>query len=142
MPFPTKVFIDTNVALDLLTQREPFFVDAQKLFSLSDKGYFQLYLSADVFTTIAYFLNKYVGKQEAITYLIKFKTLVSILPVNEKVIDLALASKSSDFEDAVQIAVAETNEMNCIVTRNVKDFSQTVLGVFDTKLFLNAFSEN
>jgi|SRR5690606_13520561 len=140
MSFPSKVFVDTNIILDLLTQREPFFVDAEKLFSLSDKGFFHLFISADSFTTIAYFLNKHYGKQEALRHLIQFKALVSILPVNEKIIDLALASEAPDFEDAIQVAVAETGGMNCIITRDVKGFKQTDLGVFDTKLFLKAFS--
>lgn len=140
MTFPAKVFIDTNIVLDLLTRREPFFADAEKLFSLSDKGCFELYISADSFTTIAYFLNKYHSKQDTVKHLIQFKTLVTILPVNEKVIALALVSKAADFEDAVQIAVAETNGMNCIITRNIKEFSQTILAVFDPKLFLKSFN--
>lgn len=142
MTFPAKVFIDTNIVLDLLTARDPFFADAQKLFTLADKGLFELFISADSLTTIAYFLNKQYGKQEPIRHLIQFKTLVKILPVNEKVIDLALASKAGDFEDGVQMAVAETNGMSCIVTRDIIDFVHTDLAVFTTSLFLKAFSQD
>jgi len=142
MTFPSKVFIDTNIVLDLLTQRAPFFADAEKLFTLADKGYFELFVSADSFTTIAYFLNKHYGKKKAIKYLIHFKTLVTILPVNEKIIEIALVSEALDFEDSVQMAVAETNEMSCIITRDIKDFGRTDLAVFTTSLFLKAFAKD
>src|SRR5690554_3975136 len=140
MPFPAKVFLNPNIVLDPVTRREPFFVDVENLFSLAVKGGSELYISPDSFTPLAYFLNKYHSKQDTVKHLIQFKTIVTILPVNEKVIDLALVSKAADFEDTVQIAVAETNGMNCIVTRNIKDFSQTILAVFDPKLFLKSFN--
>lgn len=139
MSSPQKVFLDTNIALDLLTKRAPFIYDAEKIFTLADKEKIQLFISADSFTTIAYFLNKYHNRKKALKLLIQFKTLVNILPVNEKVIDMALVSKAKDFEDAVQIAAAVSSGMDCIITRDEKGFSQAEIAVFSPKSFLKVF---
>ena len=87
-----KVFVDTNVIIDLLAKREPFFKDAQDLFTLSDQNEIQLYISALSFANAYYSLSKHHKEVDARKYLTKFKVLVNILPVDDKSIELALAS--------------------------------------------------
>ena len=71
-----KIFIDTNIVLDLLGQREPFYEDAAKLFSLADRGKIKLYVSSLTIANSNYVLSKLKSAKEARVILIKFKVLV------------------------------------------------------------------
>jgi predicted nucleic acid-binding protein len=97
-----RVFVDTNIVLDYLTHRKHFYNSAAELFSLVDSGYIVICISSLSFMTIHYHLLKRMEKGEALRVVSKFRTKVTLLPVSERTIDLALASDFNDFEDAVQ----------------------------------------
>ncbi|MFN3907720.1 MAG: type II toxin-antitoxin system VapC family toxin [Flavobacterium sp.] len=124
-----NVFVDTNIIIDLLAKREPFFKDAQELFTLSDKKIIQLYISSLSFTNAYYSIIKHHKEIDAKKYLAKFKVLVKILPLDDKAIELALASNFNDFEDGLQYYIAIANEADIIITRNKKDFKNSEIPV-------------
>lgn len=124
-----NVFVDTNVVIDLLAKREPFYKDAQDLFTLSDKKEIQLFISSLTFANAYYSIAKHYKDIDAKKYLSKFKVLVTILPLEDKVIDLALASDFKDFEDGLQYYIAMDNEADIIITRNKKDFKSSKIPV-------------
>lgn len=132
-----KIFVDTNIVLDLLTRREEFYREAQDLFTLSDKGKVDLYVSSLTIANTHYILTKQLKASEARKILIRFKVLVKILPVDDKIIELALASDFNDFEDAIQYYTAFENGVNIIVTRNKKDFKLSALPVLTAKEYLS-----
>jgi hypothetical protein len=68
--------------------------------------------------------------------LLKFKVLVEVLPVNDKIIDLSLVSGFKDFEDAIQYYTAIENDMDLILTRNKKDFKNSILPVLTAREYL------
>lgn len=74
---------------------------------------------------------------EAQKVLAKFKALVEVLAVDEKILDLALTSDQKDFADAIQYYTAIENEMDIIITRNKRDFKNLDLPVLNAKEFLN-----
>ena len=132
-----KLFVDTNIVVDLLTKREDFYKEAQDLFTLSDKGKVKLFISALTFANTHYLLTKYGNRTDARNILIKFKVLVEVAKLDDKIIELSLASDFEDFEDAIQYQTALANGVNCIITRNIKDFKKSKLPVLTAKEYLN-----
>lgn len=131
-----KIFVDANIVMDLLEKREEFYQEAQELFTLSDKKNVRLYISALTLANVHFLLFKHL-KMEARKVLAKFKVLVEVLAVDDKILDLALTSDQKDFEDAIQYYTAIENEMDIIITRNKKDFKNLNLPVLTAKEFLN-----
>ncbi|MFZ4649013.1 MAG: type II toxin-antitoxin system VapC family toxin [Patescibacteria group bacterium] len=131
-----KVFVDTNVVIDLLAKREPFYKDAQDLFTLSDKKEIELQISSLTFANAYYSIVKHYKAIDVKKYLLKFKVLVNILPLEDKAIELALASDFGDFEDGLQYFVAMDYEADIIITRNKKDFKNSKIPVMTAGEYL------
>ena len=116
-----KVFLDTNIVIDLLDRREPFYVDAVKLFTLAYQRKIILFVSPMTYATASYLLRRH-GKDGMRKLLGNFRQLSQITTADEKVVDAALASSFDDYEDALQYYSALTKNVDVIVTRNKKDF--------------------
>jgi predicted nucleic acid-binding protein len=87
-----KVFIDTDIALDVLARREPHYTSAATLFTLADKKKIIIYISSLSFSNLNYLLSKQYNSSESRRILVSFKVLTQVLAVNEKIIDLVLGS--------------------------------------------------
>lgn len=101
-----KIFVDTDVCLDLLSGRMRFNKTAEIIFSLADKGKLKIYVSSLLFSNIDYVLRSQYSTKHSRQLIAKFKTLVQVLAVDSKTIDLALASDFNDFEDTIQYSCA------------------------------------
>ena len=132
----TKVFVDTDVCIDLLSGRQPFNKTAELLFSLANKGKLKIYVSSISFSNIDYVLRSQYNAAHSRQFLGKFKTLVNVLSVDSKTIDLAIASDFNDFEDAIQYSCAIENNLTIIITRNVKDYKKATITVLTPESFL------
>lgn len=132
-----KLFIDTDIILDLLTRREPFYPHSAALFSLIDSGKLHGFVSSLAFSNLFYILKKYNTRKQAVYILKKLKTLVTVLSVDDKIIDSALASDFNDFEDAVQYYTAKMNKIDYIITRNVKDYKKSEIPALPADQLLN-----
>jgi len=124
-----KVLVDTNIIIDLLTKRREFYKPASQLFSMSDYNEIELSISSLTFANTYYLLSKELRSEKAKEILRKFKLLVKVLPMDDKIIDLSLNSDFKDFEDAIQYYTAIENKLDLIVTRNLKDFKLSKLPV-------------
>lgn len=134
-----KLLVDTNIVIDLLAKREPFHIEAAELFSLADKKQVQLYVNSLTFANTYYILNKNTDAKTARSVLRKFKTLVSVLNIDDKIIELSLNdSNFNDFEDAIQYYSALENDLDIILTRNLKDFKKSQLPVMTARQFINS----
>ena len=132
-----KLFVDTNIVIDLLAKREPFYEAAAKLFSLADKRKIELYVSSLTFANTNYILSKINNSIVAREILTKFKVLVTVADLNDKVIGLSLHDKSfSDFEDGLQHYSALENEADIIITRNLKDFKSSKIPTMTAQTYL------
>lgn len=131
-----KLLVDTNIVIDLLSKREEFFQEAQELFTLADNNEVVLFVSALTFANTHYLLAKYHKLDEARKTLIKFKVLVNVAALDDKIVELALVSDFKDFEDAIQYHTALENEVDIIITRNKKDFKNSKLPVMTAKEYL------
>ncbi len=132
-----KLLVDTNIVLDLLSKRKDFYEEAQQLFTLADHKEVKLYISSLTIANTHYLLAREKTSAEAIKVLIKFKLLVSVLPMNDKILDLALASDFKDFEDAIQYHTALENHLHIIISRNKKDFKYSDIPVLTAKEYLH-----
>jgi len=131
------LLVDTNIIVDLLSKRKNFYQEAQELFTLADEQEIKLYISSLTFANTHYLLSKELNSNEARKILIKFKLLVSVLPLDDKILGLTLSSDFNDFEDAIQYYTALENKLNIIITRNKKDFKTSKLPVLTAKEYLN-----
>lgn len=131
-----KVFVDTDVCIDLLSARKPFNTTAELLFSLADNGKIKIYVSALSFSNIDYVLRSQYSTNHSRQIIAKFKTMVHVLAVDSKTIDLAITSDFKDFEDAIQYACALAHNLTTIITRNIKDYKKATIKVLTPETFL------
>ena len=131
-----RILVDTNIVLDLLAERKEFIVEAQELFTLSDKKELKLYVSSLTFANTYYILSQTLKLSNARKILRKFKVLVEVLPMDDKIIDLSLESDFKDFEDAIQYHTAIENDIPIIITRNLKDFKTAKIPVLTAKDYI------
>ena len=132
-----KFFIDTNIILDLLAKREPFYEEAAMLFTLADKKIIDLCASALSFANTNYILLQSKKPEEAKLILRKLKLIVQVLSLDEKIIGLSLNDTDfKDYEDAIQHFTALENGVDAIITRNLKDFQKAKLPVMTAAQFL------
>jgi predicted nucleic acid-binding protein len=132
-----RAFVDTDIILDLLSQRAGFYDSAARLFTLADQGSVHLFVSSLIFSNIYYVLRKQKNRQFALSSLQKLKNLVKILPVDEKIIELSLISNFNDFEDAIQYHTAKAHNINYLITRNIKDYRRADIIACTAEEYLN-----
>lgn len=130
--------MDTDVVLDLLLEREPFFQRSAELFSLGHRRVVAIHLSAVTFSTLYYFLRKFKGPAHARAKLAGLRSIVTVLPTDTMVVDQAIASRFNDFEDAVQYFTALGSDMDVLITRNTNDFKHAQLPVSTPEAFLRS----
>ena len=134
----TQLLIDTNIVLDLLAERKPFYIDAAELFSLGDKGRISLSVSALTIINTHYILRKFKSEPEARKIIRMFKVLVNVLPLNDRITELALSSDFGDFEDAIQYFSAFESKLDIIVTRNQSDYKNSSLPVMPPREYIES----
>jgi predicted nucleic acid-binding protein len=131
------VLLDTDVILDFLLERNPFFEAASELLELNANGIFDAYISGITPINVFYLGRKVVGApkiRQGIADLLKLVRISSVTPESlEKALDLPFA----DYEDAVQHSCATSEGLEAIVTRNVRDYKNSVLPVFTPAEFLS-----
>lgn len=126
-----KLFLDTNILIDYLSRREPFFEPAALLFQLGKRGKCQLLVSSLSFATASFILQAHykLSHEAIITLFAKIVNLCHITVVDEQMVKKALKSEFEDFEDALQYYSATNYKSDYIITRNKKDFSHSQIEV-------------
>jgi len=137
-----KLLVDTNIVIDLLAKRESFYRQAQELFTLGDEKMVSLFISSLTFVNTHYILSKHYKAVGVRNIMIKFKVLAEVLPLENTILELALASDLADFEDAIQYYTAIENKMDIIITRDKKDFKAVKLPVLSPKEYLETITYN
>lgn len=132
-----KVFIDTNIIIDLLAKREPFYHESLQLFSLADSNKIHLSVSTLSIVNTHYILKDVMKIKNARSIIGKFKVLVHSQELTDKIIELALNDLNfKDFEDGIQYYSAIESKSNLIITRNLKDFKHSTIPTMSPKEFL------
>jgi predicted nucleic acid-binding protein len=132
------VLCDINVILDIFLAREPFYTPAAQIFAMIEARHLKGFLCANSFPTLFYILAKELKRDKAMRVLEKVRIVFRVAAVDEKVIDLSLASDFKDFEDAVQCYSAVNARVDCLITRNKTDYTSDILSVMTPEEFLAA----
>lgn len=134
------VLCDINFILDIFLQREPFYAPAARIFAMIEAKHLKGYLCANRFPTLFYILARELKRDRAMKVLEKVRIVFRVAGVDEKVIDLALASDFKDFEDAVQCYSAVNAKVDCLITRNKADYITDIVSVMTPEEFLAAIA--
>lgn len=132
----TSIFLDTNVMLDLLGERIPFYDASAKIASLADNKQIKLIVSALSYATVSYFLTKFENAEKAKEKLRKFKIISEISDLDDLTIEKGLNSNFTDFEDSLQYFSAIKSGCNILITRNVKEFKESQIPVMTPDEYL------
>ena len=133
-----RAFIDTNVVVDFLGKREPFFNDAAILFELGKLGKIDLVVSSLTIVNCAYILKKQFSNAVMLDKIEDFCRMLKISPIDKSVILKAILQKPIDFEDAVQYFSAKSFNMDIIITRDKKGFSVVEIPIMTPAEFIEA----
>ena len=121
-----KVFLDTNIIVDLIADRKPFSKYSIEIFKKAEEKKIKLFTSSHSIATTHYLLKKYLEEKILRDVLYNLLDYVTVIAVDTDVLKKGLRSKHKDFEDSIQILCASTIEkIDCIVTRNTKDFRES-----------------
>ncbi|MBN2725264.1 MAG: PIN domain-containing protein, partial [Deltaproteobacteria bacterium] len=131
-----KVFIDSDIILDLLCERKPFYKYAAEVFTLGDTGRIKLVTTSLVFANVYYILRKILGIVKAKELLRKLRIIIRVITIEEKIVDLALNSSFSDFEDGIQYFAARENQIGILLTRKIKDYKEKELTILTPEEYL------
>ena len=132
-----RAFIDTCVVIDALQSREPFAKDAQDIFIAAANNLYLGYISAKAVTDIYYLMHRHTHDDKASRDILnKLFALFDVLDTAGIDCRKAVLSPVSDFEDAVMVETALRSEVDCIVTRNLRDFTKSPVPVYEPKAFL------
>lgn len=136
-----KIFLDTNIILDLLLERDGW-EQAAQILSLQEKGEATLCVSVLTMVNVAYVYRKTVGENLAVANLLYLSGFMEVLPMDSAMMNEAILAGGRDFEDTLQAIVAASARCDAIVTRNIKDFAKikpqnlTLPPVFDPIAFM------
>lgn len=133
-----KVFLDTNVIVDLIFNREPFVKEAEEIFTLKESFHYDVIVSALTIANLAYVIERLNKKpHESLAALLPF---IKIVDLTASIIEETIVSIFKDFEDGLQHSSALFAEADVIVTRNEKDFKRSLIPVMSPQEFLNLFN--
>jgi predicted nucleic acid-binding protein len=130
------IFLDTNVVLDFFLARQPFFVEAKEIFDHIANNKFQAYVSPITVVNLFYTIRKEKGKLIAFQAVTDLLRIIEIAKTDKNVLEKSLLSNFSDYEDAVQNESAVAENLDAIVTRNTKDFTNSSLKIYTPNEFL------
>ncbi len=126
-----RVLIDTDVILDFFFDRQPFSEHAAEIFSLCERKEIKGFITPVILSNVYYLLRQGAKHEKVIEKLSGLISIVEILTIDKGVIKMALASAFKDFEDALQNYSAEmSGEIDLILTRNIKDYKNSLLSVY------------
>ncbi|MGP1455366.1 MAG: type II toxin-antitoxin system VapC family toxin, partial [Treponema sp.] len=130
------MLVDSDVILDVLEKREPFYAYSAQILTLGDEKKVKLVTTPLVFANIYYLLRKHLGIDKAKESVRRLRIIVDVIAINVQEVDLALNSEISDLEDALQYFAVVDSKIDCIITRNVRDYKNPTLIVQTPQQYL------
>ncbi len=134
----TTVFLDTDVLLDFLLDRQPFNNHARQIFNLADLAQIEILISALSIANASYVLARFVKTEQRMNSITQILAFVKICPLSAVEIHQALSLNFKDYEDGLQYATAVVNKADILVSRNVADFKKSLIPVMTPEVFLKS----
>lgn len=128
-----KLFLDTNILIDIMAKREPYHESAIRLIHLAHRQELELYCSAISIATCDYIIRKQLSSAASKKAIRSLLEHITVIPTTHRSVQMASKSRFNDLEDAIQHYTAvEFGGIDCIITRNVRDYRHSLLPVRDT----------
>ena len=137
-----KIFIDTNVILDVTLHREDFLAESIQIWSDCELKKVQGFISAITLNNMYFIMRKQVGSTVALEYVKLILTIFTIVPLDETILRLAANLPHKDFDDAIQTFSAVQAKAECIITRDVAHFSKDYIPVISPKEYIELLNIN
>jgi predicted nucleic acid-binding protein len=131
-----KVFLDTNILLDVLARREPFYEPAARLWTLVEGGNLTGLVSVLSLPNLYYILRRQKNVSSARKAVALLRDIFTLVPLDVQILNQGLDSDISDFEDALQYFAAQRAGASVLITRNAKDFPDHPLPIQAPEAFL------
>lgn len=135
-----KVFVDTNVLLDVLAQRKEFYPDAMRIWTLAESGHMDAFVATVSFSNCYYIVHKHAGRRSADKAMRLLRDVFKPVDMTVQILNQAIDAGFADFEDAVQFHSAVHAQAECVITRNPDHFPRSPLSVLSPAEFLVAHS--
>ena len=132
-----KLFIDTNILLDVLHSRQPFVQDSSSIWSLVEREQVEGFISAISFNNVYYIVRRTLGNKTAYNAMAIMRDMFRIVNLDERILNKAIDNKFNDFEDAIQFFSAIHAGVDYIITRNIKDFPKEDIPVLMPEALLS-----
>ena len=135
-----KVFVDTNVVLDVLAARKAFYNNSMRIWTLAESGRFEAHIAAISFSNCYYIIRKYADRSNAEKALRLLRDVFTPVDLTAQVLNQAIDAGFPNFEDAIQFHSAVHAHAECIITRNPDHFPRAPLSVLSPAEFLASHS--
>jgi predicted nucleic acid-binding protein len=136
-----SIFVDTNVLLDVLAKREPFYADAARIWSLAERGKIESQVSVISFNNIYYVVRRVANRKAAENVLRLLRGVFVAVPLDTQILNQAIDAGFSDFEDAIQFYSAIHSGARYLVTRDPNHFPAAGLAVLSPAEYLAALED-
>lgn len=135
-----KVFVDTNILLDFMCRREPFYADVYSIFRKSALHEIELIVSALTIVNTQYTAKRYGLDTADISSSIRnLLTMITVSPIDGEMVQRAYSLNDKDKEDVLQYLSAQSVGANCIITRDKKGFANSPIVVLSPHEFLSSY---
>ena len=132
-----RILLDTDVNLDFILACQPFFVEAKEIFLQLAQNKFEAYIADITAINIYYFGRKEKGRDYTLQELDKLLLIIKVCSIDSSILQSAINSPITDYEDAVQHECAVVENLDAIVTRNVKDYKNSTVKIYAPTDFLH-----
>lgn len=137
-----KILVDTDVILDFFFDRKPFSENSTTILNLCEKKIIEGYVTPVIISNIYYLLRRNAKHEKVIEKLKLLLTILNVLKMDKSTIEKALNSDFKDFEDALQnFSAVNFGEIEAIITRNIKDYKRSEIGVLTPESFVNLIND-
>lgn len=131
-----KLFLDTNILIDVIANRKPWVDEALVLFELAKQQRLSLVVADFSFINLAYITRKFFSQKELYALFCDFCRYIEIVEVGREVIEKSFQNQWKDMEDCIQYLVAKRERVDYLITRNKKDFLGADIPILSPSDFL------
>ena len=135
-----KVFFDTNILMDVLTQRKPHYQSSARVWTLAERNKIQGIVSAISYPTVNYLLGKLINRRIAERAMHILREIFNVVACTEQIVNQSIDARLKDFEDALQFYSALHADAEYLITRNPAHFPTSDLSIISPQEFLAAHS--
>jgi predicted nucleic acid-binding protein len=131
-----NVFLDTNIILDIVERRQPFYDTSQAVLDLCDGSKYDMFIAWHGLATVFYFASRKSGRQQAKQSISDLLQTMRVATTGHDEAVTAMQYGFADLEDAMQVAAAEASQCRWLITRDLKDFEGSHIKVVTPAEFL------